>query len=49
MSREKNQKWIDFHQEQMKKKISEDIEKLKYTAQEGSTLDKIWKGEYKVK
>ena len=37
--------WIEEAEEKFKKQIIEEAEKYLYTAQEGSLLDRIWKGE----
>lgn len=38
--------WMNEQIEKHKKKMISEGEKLFYTAQDGSTLDRIWKGEF---
>jgi len=37
--------WLKRHEEEFKKQMQEDAEKMMYTAQEGSLLDRIWNKE----
>lgn len=37
--------WIEKQESKFKKQMAEEAERLHFTAQEGSLLDRIWKGE----
>jgi|GEM_PF-4600004 len=41
--------WIKYQEEHLCKQLTKDIINIIFTAQEGSTLDKIWKGKFKTK
>ena len=49
MKEQMPKKWIDYHQKEMEKFIRDDCQRAMYTAQEGSKLDRIWKGEFMSK